>query len=821
MAWNKEARVWEGYRDAASLAVEALAAKGIRVNGTVEAISSQAPTRFQPSYEDMRDHQCTAISFVVTHADEGVLLADDMGLGKTAVALRAARAFKQPALVVCPAFVTGIWGDDDFSEVKKWWRDAWPPQVLEGVKAGPWVVSREDNKGRSWYWRGQAPIGWTTSFYDADTFPTLDDAEDFADKRFPPEERKRLGVSFAPAALPEAPLTVCNYSILHAWTPHLVGAVKTLVCDEAHYISNAKSGRSQALASIAAGCTQRIALTGTPLTNRPRDLWNLVDTISPGRFGKFVAHGIRYCCPPDAPVWMGDLTFKPIGDIRPGDSVVGWKRSNDRPDRPRKGFGGQNRLCTAKVLAVGRRVAPLVKVTMASGRTLVCTSDHMWASMHKSNGKYIWCRTRKGNHLAHVIDTPRPLAPEYVGIARWLGGIYDGEGNCTYTAINISQSRKHNPDVCAAIESALATLGVPYTIDGMGPHRKYECDRFRIAGGRQRNLEFLTWCAPVRRKRIEELILNGRFRTQDTIVSVEPHGEGEVVSLTTDTGNYVVYGYASKNCDGHQEEVPQRGSKLPKAVWRFEGASNLEELNKRLRFFMLRRTKKDVALQLPPRTMQTFLVDVKRANIAPPKSIIGDKRVSEKALRRALDLAADGKLPHVVELVKSHVASGNRVVVFCWRRTVCEALAAAFGEGAAFIHGGVLQRERQRRINSDWRILCANIDVTAGGISLTQASVGVYAELTWEPHEILQTMARLHRPGQEMPTLFQFPLARSSVDELVAKAILTKLDTFERAIGPLDERLGESLSSIRAKTSQEQLRLLYERLKKQAADADS
>jgi SNF2 family DNA or RNA helicase len=213
--------------------------------------------------------------------------------------------------------------------------------------------------------------------------------------------------------------------------------------------------------------------------------------------------------------------------------------------------------------------------------------------------------------------------------------------------------------------------------------------------------------------------------------------------------------------------------------------------------------------------MQTFLVDVKRANIAPPKSIIGDKRVSEKALRRALDLAADGKLPHVVELVKSHVASGNRVVVFCWRRTVCEALAAAFGADAAFIHGGVLQRERQRRINSDWRILCANIDVTAGGISLTQASVGVYAELTWEPHEILQTMARLHRPGQEMPTLFQFPLARGSCDELLAKTLIDKLAVFETVIGAVDENLGETLASTREKTNQAQLKSLYERLKKQ------
>jgi len=567
LTWNADERRWEGMRDAVATCAAALTAKGIRLIGeTPPHIPNDAVTRFVASYDSARDYQRVAIDFLVTHADEGALLADDMGLGKSLVALRAARAFKEPTLVVCPAFVTGIWGDDESSETRKWWCDAWPPRVLEGTKAGPWVIAKNDGKERQWYWR---PDGWTTAWYHADLFRTMDDAEIFAETKWSVEERKRLGLEYLPAALPSVPLTVCNYSILHAWAPHLTGAVKTLIADEAHYISNSKSERTKAMASIAAGCKYRIALTGTPLTNRPRDLWSLVDTISLGRFGKFFSFGVRYA-------------------------------------------------------------------------------------------------------------------------------------------------------------------------------------------------------------------------------------------------------------DGKQEEVPQRGSKLPKTVWRFDGASNLEELNKRLSYFMLRRTKKDVGLELPPRTMQAFMVNVKRGFIAPPKSILGDKQVSEKALRRALDLAADGKLPHIVELVKTHVDSGSRVVVFCWRRSVCEYLAEALAAAAAgpttFIHGAVSLKERQRRIAANWRVLCANIDVTAGGISLTRASVGVYAELTWEPHEILQTMARMHRPGQEAPTQFIFPLARGSVDELLAKTLLSKLATFETVIGAVDERLDDTFAATREKTAKAQLKSLYDRLKKQQSD---
>jgi SNF2 family DNA or RNA helicase len=38
-----------------------------------------------------------------------------------------------------------------------------------------------------------------------------------------------------------------------------------------------------------------VGLTGTPLTNRPRDLWNVVDTLTPGRFGNFFLFAKRYC----------------------------------------------------------------------------------------------------------------------------------------------------------------------------------------------------------------------------------------------------------------------------------------------------------------------------------------------------------------------------------------------------------------------------------------------------------------------------------------------------------------------------------------------
>jgi SNF2 family DNA or RNA helicase len=246
------------------------------------------------------------------------------------------------------------------------------------------------------------------------------------------------------------------------------------------------------------------------------------------------------------------------------------------------------------------------------------------------------------------------------------------------------------------------------------------------------------------------------------------------------------FSFALRHCDAKREEVAKN-----KIVWKFDGASNIEELNRRLTFFMHWRTKEDVGMQLPPKTRQLIYVDVKRKAISPTRQLVVNGKINDKALRKALDMSADAKLPDVVELVANHVAEGHKVVVFTHRRAVCEFVCDALSAlkvRSTFIHGELGQKERQARIKGkDWQVLCATIDVTAGGISLTQADVGVFAELTYEPHEIIQAEGRITRFGQERNTLFQYVLGRGTADELVAKVIVDKLDVFEKAIGKTGE----------------------------------
>ena len=108
------------------------------------------------------------------------------------------------------------------------------------------------------------------------------------------------------------------------------------------------------------------------------------------------------------------------------------------------------------------------------------------------------------------------------------------------------QSMKANPQVVAEAIRVYDELGIPYVIE----QRSKEMVTLVLTGGRQGYLNFLALARPVKRDfLVKKIIGSTRFGKKDKIVSIKPVGEGNVVSLTTDTGNYVAWGYASRNCD--------------------------------------------------------------------------------------------------------------------------------------------------------------------------------------------------------------------------------------------------------------------------------
>jgi SNF2 family DNA or RNA helicase len=101
-----------------------------------------------------------------------------------------------------------------------------------------------------------------------------------------------------PRSLKNEKFIIINYEILHHWIPELLKIqAKVLVVDECHYIKSRKTKRTKAVKLLSKDIPYTIALSGTPLTNRPAELFTTLNLIRPDLYPSFWSFAHRYCCP--------------------------------------------------------------------------------------------------------------------------------------------------------------------------------------------------------------------------------------------------------------------------------------------------------------------------------------------------------------------------------------------------------------------------------------------------------------------------------------------------------------------------------------------
>ena len=186
--------------------------------------------------------------------------------------------------------------------------------------------------------------------------------------------------------------------------------------------------------------------------------------------------------------------------------------------------------------------------------------NYMDASELKS-AEYV--TSHVGAELKFVATPPRQLiTDEEKFAAGYIAAMIDGEGFIDKTTVSITQSPTINPDICKKIEECLDILGIPYKLrvetkgknsfsEGKIINRYYFQGTPNAHGTRQAVLDLhnMTNKGSVKINRhIDKMFLTANFGSKETVVDVEPLGEGPVVSMQTGTGNYIQDGYASKNC---------------------------------------------------------------------------------------------------------------------------------------------------------------------------------------------------------------------------------------------------------------------------------
>lgn len=224
------------------------------MDDALEGINTKADKEFRNAIEKLRDTEEQVIPLPTTLQAElrpyqedgyvwasrlaqsgfGACLADDMGLGKTlqSLAILLARAEGGPALIIAPTSVCGNW-------------------IAEAARFAPSLNFH--------------------LFSEVDRAAVINNAAAFD-------------------------VVVVSYNLVQqAGEQFAEKHWHTLIADEAQFIKNATTKRSQAVFELDADF--RLALSGTPVENRLTELWSIMRFANPGLLGSLTRFNERFAIP--------------------------------------------------------------------------------------------------------------------------------------------------------------------------------------------------------------------------------------------------------------------------------------------------------------------------------------------------------------------------------------------------------------------------------------------------------------------------------------------------------------------------------------------
>jgi len=150
-------------------------------------------------------------------------------------------------------------------------------------------------------------------------------------------------------------------------------------------------------------------------------------------------------------------------------------------------------------------------------------------------------------------------------------------------------------------------------------------------------------------------------------------------------------------------------------------------------------------------------------------------------------LAAEAKLPGVLELVDEMVAAGRKVVVAAHHREVVDEIAARYG--GLKIQGGMSAADVEAAKGrfqgnpvEESPVIVLSIEAAKTGHTLTAAQDIVFVEMPWTPADVQQTYSRLHRIGQRGSVRVVYALLAGSIDEDIHRTISRKEEIVAGAV---------------------------------------
>lgn len=238
--------------------------------------------------------------------------------------------------------------------------------------------------------------------------------------------------------------------------------------------------------------------------------------------------------------------------------------------------------------------------------------------------------------------------------------------------------------------------------------------------------------------------------------------------------------------------------------WQFRGLSNGLELHNRLSKFMIRRLKKDVLKDLPPKIRSIIPLEISESNLVKYRKkelelddyIINKNKNALAKLSELKQLAFDVKKESALNYIKDYLDSGKKLIVFIWHHEAYNFLINEFKDVAVSICGDTTAKAKDKaefefQNNKDVKLLICNIESAGVGLTLTASDTVVFLEFGKTAPSMVQAEDRVNRIGQQSEcTYAQYLIFENSIDSDMMEVFNDRFAKLTEVIdGKLDEKM--------------------------------
>lgn len=268
----------------------------------------------------------------------------------------------------------------------------------------------------------------------------------------------------------------------------------------------------------------------------------------------------RDCLVPGTKVLTADLRWINIENLQLGQNIAAF---TEQPNKY-----GRRTTKIAVVEKLGRAKEQCFRVTTDRG-AVTASAGHLWLH-RRTRWEYKWretARIRKGDKLSFFHE---PWETDFSYDAGRLRGFVEGEGTCgaTQRGSNFAKSRigwsQRPTKLCDEIIEAAHRLDFKTgRYERVAGVKNTDISHIDIKGGWKEVAHFLGRIRPTRLvEKAAEIweghATTGRGSAYATVLSVEPVGEREVITIQTSTKTMVAAGFFTHNCYGNHMPFARR-----------------------------------------------------------------------------------------------------------------------------------------------------------------------------------------------------------------------------------------------------------------------